>query len=341
MCAETILVLGSSPSPLARAQSEVFLSRLREAHPELRGETVVVAAPQPASPGEPFLAAHAAAVQALEGSLLEHECDLGVVAAADLVLPLAEGVVLAAVLERFTPFDGLVNREGLITEELADGARVGVLNLRTRIQVRTLWPHLRTVQVRDGVDGALDLLLRRSGVEALVLPAAPIEHLGIQSLVSEMFSPDMVLPSPGQGILAVLARRDDPRLALLQPLHSPATHLAMEAEHAFAQRFASDQDLPVAALARIFEDRLHLEGAVLSPSGTDDSRGALEGAAAEAALLGGKLAEKLLLGPDALLHLLEADFPEGLPAFEKDAEPGETVDGDEPEPEPDPEEDEA
>jgi hydroxymethylbilane synthase len=318
MPAETTVVLGSLASPLARVQSEVVLARLRDLHPDLVGETVVLATPRPTSAAEPYLAAPAAAVQALEEALLAGECDLGVVAAPDLLLPLHEGVVLAAVLERFTPYDGLVHRRGLITEELADGARVGVLNLRTRIQVRSLWPHLAIVQVRGGVDGALEKLLRRGEYEALVLPAASVEHLGIQSLVSEMFSPDMVLPSPGQGILTVLARRDDQRLSLLQPLHSPATHLALEAEQAFAQRFAGDEDLPVAALAHVRESRLLLDGAVLSPSGTASSRDRIEGPVAEAPQLGEQLAERLLLGGDAVLHLLEADFPEGLPAFEED-----------------------
>ncbi len=321
MSADSALVLGTLATPLARAQTEIASSRLTAIRSDLAGAITVLPGPVGPRQAEPFLAVPAAAVVAQEERLLAGECDLLVVAAVDLVLPLPEGVTIAAVLERSTPFDGLVNREGLITEELAERARVGVLNLRTRVQVRALWPHLRTVQVGGGIDGALEGLLRRCEVEALVLPAAPLEHLGMQSIVPEMFNPEMVLPSAGQGILTLLARSADPRLPLLQALHSQATHLEMEAEHAFAQRFASDQDLPVAALARVRSGRLTLDGAVLSTHGAAACRDQVEGPAAEARSLGEQLAEKLLMGGDAVMHLLEADFPDGLPALEEDPLP--------------------
>ena len=57
-----------------------------------------------------------------------------------------------------------------------------------------------------------------------MVPAAVTEHLGIQGIVAEIFSPDFILPGPGQGILVVVGRADDQEAReLLADLHSDAT----------------------------------------------------------------------------------------------------------------------
>jgi hydroxymethylbilane synthase len=314
--ARSTLSFGTLPSALAKAQTQQVIHRLQAALPRIMCQVIIVPAPEPreCKQKEPYLAASAREVEYLEEQLLANEFQLMVQRAADLVLPLRAGLIFAAIPERNTPFDALLNREGLIADELPDGATVGVLNLRTKVQMQALWPRLRIRQLAGGVDCALELFLRRSEVDALVIPAAVAEHLGIQGIVSEIFYPEMMLPSSGQGILAVLSRdKDKEALALLSAVHSEASFYEMEAEHAFLQRFASDQDLPVSALAQVEHGQLRMTGAIGSVHGPSLNRLTHEGPAAEAVAIGTELAEKLLLSSDAVINLLEADFPDGLP----------------------------
>ena len=100
------------------------------------------------------------------------------------------------------------------------------------------------------------------------MPASAAEDLGIQGIVSEIFYPELILPSGGQGILVVLAREDDREAAeLLSPLHCESSAREMAAEHAVIQRLASDQDLPVGVLAHVDGDHLELAAVVGSPRG--------------------------------------------------------------------------
>lgn len=321
MKARSSLSFGTLATPLAKAQTQEIITRLQAEHPRSTCQMTIV--PSPISPeeqgDEPFLAASSAEVEFLETQLLAGEFRLVVQRAPDLILPLHEGLTYAAIPERNTPYDSLLNRKGLIADELPDGARVGVLNLRTKAQMQALFPRLNIQTLSGGADSALEVLLRRCQVDALVLPAAVSEHLGIQGIVTEIFYPELMLPSSGQGILVILAKEEDKAaIDMMRAVHSEATFLEMEAEHAFMQRFATDQDLPLSALAQVERRRIRIEGAISSLRAATLNRASHEGPAASAVQIGTELAEKLLLSGDAVIDLLEADFPDGLPPADLD-----------------------
>lgn len=311
-----VISFGALNASLAKDQTKIVMDRLQAASPRYAYQMQVVPSPlaDDEREDEPFLAACAAEVEYLEEQLLGGEFRLVVVRAPDLVLPLRDGVTYAAVPPRDTPFDALLSRRGAIIDDLEDGARVGVLSLRSKFQVQELWPHLDVRLRSGGVIASLDALLRRSELDALVAPAAVAEHLGLQSVVTEIFSPELILPAGGQGILVVLGLTEDQEVReILAPIHSETTFREMEAEHAFLQRFASDQDLPLSVLARCVGSRLTVTGAVGSSQGGSVVRATREGPAASAGVLGSQLAESMLLSDATVISLLEADFPEGVP----------------------------
>jgi len=313
--ARPVLSFGTLATSLAKAQTQAVIDRIQELHPRLTCQMMLVPSPfkseEPST--EPYYAAASTDVLFLEEQLLAGEYRFVVVRAPDLVLPLREGVTYATVPSRDTPFDAFLNRQGMIPDDMPDNAVVGVLNLRTKAQMKQLWPRLDFRLLTGGIDLALERFLRHCELDGLVVPAACAEHLGIQGIVSEIFYPEMMLPSSGQGILVVLCREDDAEgRELLKDLHSEATYQEMEAEHAFMQRFATDQDLPVSVLAQVDRKHVCIKGAITSMRGTVNQE-TIEGSASHAKQLGTELAEKLLLNGEAFIDLLEADFPEGLP----------------------------
>lgn len=310
------LSFGTLNSSLAKDQTQVLIDLLQTASPRLACQVQVIPSPvdDEAREGEPFLAASSGEIEFLENQMLAGEFRLMVVRAPDLVLPLRQGVDILGVPRRATPYDALLTRRGLIIDDMDENAVVGVLNMRSRFQMKALWPHLNFTQLGGGVTAALDVLLRRSEIDALVAPAAVAEHLGLQSIVSEIFNPEQILPSGGQGVLVVLGRKDDQEAReLLAEIHSPETAAELEAEHAFLQRFASDQDLPLSVLARCSEGRLTVTGAVATIHAGNIRRVISEGKPTEATALGMAAAEQLLTDETTVISLLEADFPEGLP----------------------------
>ncbi|MDY0109042.1 MAG: hypothetical protein RBT60_03845 [Candidatus Krumholzibacteria bacterium] len=312
-----VISFGCLNTQLAKDQTKVVLDRLQEVSPRLAGRLEIVASPvlPEQLAASSFLVADAAEVEFIQTQLLSGAFRLAVLCAQDLTLPLCDGVRIVAVPPRDTPFDAFLTRQSLIIDDMPEGSVIGVLNLRSRTQMQALWPGLVFRQLRGGMQSALEALLRRCELDGLVAPAAVVEHLGLQGIVAEIFNPELILPSGGQGILAVLGRADDSEIAaLLAPLHSEPTERELAAEFAFLQRFARDLELPVGVLARCTDDGLTVSSAVGSDAGALASLQQREGPAEQAAVLGIELAEAILAHDDALIGLLEADFPEGLPA---------------------------
>lgn len=316
-----VVSFGCLNTQLAKDQTKVILDKLQVSNPRLACRLEVVPSPEPEErhEDESFLAASTAEVEFLETQLLAGEYRLAVVRALDLVLPLREGLCYAAIPARDTPFDAFLTRQNAIIDDMADGSVIGVLNLRSRIQMQALWPDLEIRLLRGGMQSILEALLRRCELDGLVAPAAVAEHLGLQGIVAEIFNPQLILPSGGQGTMVVLGRAEDAEAReLLGALHSEETQYEMEAEHAFLQRFASDLELPVGVLARCANNHLTIWGAVGSSSAAAAGLQQQEGSAENAAALGTALAEAILQNDEAIIGLLEADFPEGLPSDDDD-----------------------
>ena len=144
-----------------------------------------------------------------------------------------------------------------------------------------------------------------------MLAAAGLDRLGRNDAISEMLDPEVMLPAPGQGALAVQCRAGDARtLEVLAPLDEPVTRLAVTAERAFLHRLDAGCRLPVSAYARLNGGDLCLTGRV---SATDGARTlTVHGSAApgEAFALGVQLADRALAqGADALLDALRGELP--------------------------------
>ena len=319
-----VLSFGSLASPLARNQTQAIVDALQAAAPRITCQLNFLASPVAESDkaGEPFLAASRREVEFLEQMVVEEQSHLIVLEAADMVLPLPAGLEVLCVPDRGNPFDAFLNRHGLIMDEMENGSLIGVLSIRSRAQLSALWPNLNFEILRGGVDRAMETHLRRTEIDGLVLPSAVTEHLGVQGIAAEIFSPDFVLPGPGQGLLAVIGRSQDQEAReLLACLHSEASAVELLTEQAFCSRMISDQDLPVGALARVKGGEVVITGA----TGKGSNRISVNGPIAQAEAVGVGLASQILSRVDTFADLLEADFPEGLPEEEEEL-PGEDDD---------------
>jgi len=322
-----VLSFASIASPLARSQTQAIIDRIQEHLPRITCQLNVLPSPveDADKDDEIFVAMSHAEVQYLEQVLLEEQARLIVVEAADMVVPLPAGLTIACVPDRAPPFDAYLNRQGLIMDEMEADSRLGVMSARSRSQLAGLWPDLNFKVLRGGVDKAMETHLRKSEIDGLVIPAAVTEHLGIQGIVAEIFAPEFMLPSPGQGILAIISRAGDQEVCrMLADLHSADTAVELVAEQAFCSRMISDQDLPVGALAKVEGGEVCITGA----TGTGTNRIIVNGELDQAEAVGTGLAQQILSSGESFADLLEAEFPDGLPDDPDDPESTQTVDED-------------
>ncbi|ABS02107.1 hydroxymethylbilane synthase [Kineococcus radiotolerans] len=236
-------------------------------------------------------------VSALRDALLAGEVDLAVHSLKDLPTSAADGLALAAVPGREDPRDVLVAAGGATLADLPRGARVGTGSPRRRALLLALRPDLDVVAVRGNVDTRIGFATGGE-LDAVVLAAAGLARTGRLHEASELFAPEVFVPAPGQGALAVECRADDAEvLAALAALDVPAVRWAVAAERQVLASLEAGCSAPVGA---------HAAGGVLHVA-VEDPDGALVRRAVPAAGLDDEGAARRL-GASVAADLLEHEL---------------------------------
>ena len=255
-------------------------------------------------------------VAAVREAVAEGRADVAVHSLKDLPTAPDPRLELAAVPLREDPRDALVAGTAATLAELPTGARVGTGSPRRRAQLAAIRPDLELVDLRDnvdtrlgqvrgrGVDAAVAAVAgaagaaaapagtgrteRRPDLDAVVLATAGLSRLDRADRISEHLDPDVMLPAPGQGALAIEARaelvhpagangsRPDPLetglLDALRAIDDSDTRAAVTAERTVLATLQAGCSAPVGALAEVrrgaSQPTLHLRAVLATADGT-------------------------------------------------------------------------
>jgi hydroxymethylbilane synthase len=246
-------------------------------------------------------------VTALRTALLRGEVDVIVHSYKDLPAAPEPGIRLAAIPAREDPRDALICRTADDLADLPAGSLVGTGSPRRSAQLLANGLMLTFVPVRGNVDTRL-AKLADGVVDALILARAGLARLGRLDVVTSVLDPDLMLPAPAQGALAVECRADDDETAAaLSVLDDPVTRTEVTAERAFLATLNGGCTAPVGALATLTEHTLRLDGCVAAPDGSGLLRRTATAPVADAERLGRDLA--LTLIKDGATELLNRTGP--------------------------------
>jgi hydroxymethylbilane synthase len=309
------LILGTRGSPLALFQAN-SVAGLLQAVAGVTCEIVVIKtsgdqlgeAPLSEAGGKRLF------VKEIEDALLAGAIDIAVHSSKDMPAVLPHGLVLGAVLPREDPRDAVilangaepVSRPDEVFRHLGSTPRIGTSSIRRTAQLTSLIPGARFAPIR----GNLDTRLRKLDTgefDAIVLAAAGLRRLGYDKRISALLSPEVCVPAPGQGIIAVEMRHDDTKAGgLLGRINDHDSASSLAAEREVVVRLGGGCQMPIGALATISGDQLTLKTIVVSIDGRRAARAETHGAAADATQLGARAADQLLAQGAARI-LAEAD----------------------------------
>ncbi len=252
--------IGTRASPLARAQTERFVRRLRAVAPSRAIEitTLVTSGDRTRGTGRPldFTGALAEALRA-------RAIDLAVHSAKDLPAGDPPDLPIVAYPARADPRDAVVARRW----PLPPRATLGTSSVRRQAQWARARPDLRLVPIRGNVDTRL-AMVRRGRVDAVVLARAGMERLGRADEITATLPLASFVPAPGQGILAVQGRAGDRALrAIVRRCDDPATRACATIERSITARLGGDCDVPLGVVARRSSGRTTVRAEVLSLDG--------------------------------------------------------------------------
>jgi hydroxymethylbilane synthase len=245
-------------------------------------------------------------VKELEVAMEEGRADLAVHSLKDVPMELPPGFSLACVMEREDPRDAWVSSRYASIDVLPQGAVVGTSSLRRMALLRALRPDLKIEPLRGNLDTRLKKL--DDGLyDGIVLAAAGLKRLGLESRIRATFEPEQMLPAAGQGALGIEVRSDRAEVTqVLQSLLHPPTWLAVLAERAVSRVMGGSCSMPLAAYATLDGDSLSIRAAWGDPQGLlplvhADARAVVTDAAA-ATQLGEQVARQLQARVVAQIH---------------------------------------
>lgn len=290
------LTIATRKSALALWQAEYVKSRLESLHPDLTVTLLGMSTQGDRILDVPLakIGGKGLFVKELETALYDGQADIAVHSMKDVPMVLPEGLSLACLLTRETPFDAFVSNDFDQLDDLPPGAIVGTSSLRRQSQLLTLRPDLDIRSLRGNVNTRL-AKLDQGDFQAIILASSGLRRLGFEARIRHDLAPQTMLPAVGQGALGIECRTDDERIhALIAPLNDPLSGDCVVAERAFNRRLEGGCQVPIAGYATLDGDTLNLEGLVGSLDGKEQLRDRTSGPRENAETLGIQLAERLL-----------------------------------------------
>lgn len=231
--------------------------------------------------------------QELEEAMLAGEIDLAVHSLKDMPTELPDGLMLGAITKREVPFDALVSPKYKTLKNLPQGAKVGTSSLRRQAQLLKVRPDLQIELIRGNVNTRLRKL-EEEQFDGIILAQAGLKRLGLEHVITQVFTAEEMLPAVGQGALAIECACANTEIReLLKPLQDEATCHAVTGERSFLHQLEGGCQVPMGVYGICADGQLTLTALISSLDGKRVYTGQLTGPCHLADMLGRNLAKAL------------------------------------------------
>ncbi len=307
---ETPIRIATRQRPLALGQANYVKAALMAAPPGLQVELVTMVTRGDVILDTPLakVGGKGLFVKELEIAMLEGRADLAVHSMKDVPVDFPAGLGLVTICEREDPRDAFVSNTYAKIEDLPSGAIVGTCSLRRQCQLKAARPDLVIKELRGNVGTRLSKL-DAGEYDAIILAAAGLKRLELESRIRSFIEPEQSLPAVGQGAVGIECRVNDQRVrALLAPLNHADTADRVRCERAMNLTLQGGCQVPIGSYALLEGDTIWLRALVGEPDGSQIVRGEIRGPRTQAEQLGITLAEQLLSqGAKEILERLYCD----------------------------------
>jgi len=302
--------IGSRGSPLALWQANWIKGQLEAQNPDLPVEIVIIKTSGDRIQDVPLakIGGKGLFVKEIEEALLSKDVDFAVHSMKDMPIKFPYALCIASVTKRENPFDALISKNNIKLDDLPKGAKVGTGSLRRISQLLHYRPDLDLVPLRGNLDTRIKKL-DTEGLDAIILAAAGLIRMGWEEQISEIISPEILLPAMGQGAVGIEARKNDvDNQILLADMDDENTHLALDAERAIVTQLEGGCNVPIGAFATIEEDEMMVKGLVASLDGKTIYKKEVKGNKVHAIALGKSLGNELLdMGGDKIMQEIHSN----------------------------------
>ena len=211
-------------------------------------------------------------VNEIQKMLINEEIHIAVHSLKDLPVDNNENLSISAILKRANPQDVFISNNKKRLKDFTNNEVIGSSSLRRKAQLLKLNPKLNIVDIRGNIDTRIKKM--ESGeYDGLVLAAAGVERLGLEKYITEFISELNMLNAPGQGAIAVEIKKNNQELKnITTSINDEFSKITTSIERSFMKLMGGGCNYPIAALSKIKNNKISIEGLVISLDGTKHLR---------------------------------------------------------------------
>ena len=230
----------------------------------------------------------------IEENLIKNNIDIAVHSLKDMESFEHKELIIGAFIKRNDPRDTLVSNKIKNLRELSEDTIIGSGSRRRELQLKKLNKNISVTSIRGNIDTRIKKV-EENKFDAIILAAAGLKSLNLESKISFTFKTYEMLPAVGQGIIAVQCRKHDELIFdIIKKINDKETSLCAMAERKMLQTIGGDCETAVGGLAEIHNNNLRLKAQLFSDIGEDDFNYELTGKDTDASSIGKAVGEKLL-----------------------------------------------
>jgi len=305
------LRIGSRPSRLALAQTEIVRAQLANLMPGATIEVVQIktSGDRMTSPSLAHVGGKGLFIRELEQALADKQIDLAVHSLKDLPAVLAPEFRLAAVSAREDARDVLVAREGSSLASLPGGSKLGTTSSRRRFMALKANPNLEILPLRGNVDTRLQRLAE-GAMDAIIIAMAGLKRLGRLDVKCIPLDEREFIPCGGQAALAIeTPAHGEPELdRALVAFNDSRARFETTAERSFLATIGASCSTPVGVKATVGSNSVGLRAILFAGDGSSELSDEIDEpldvdlAPSNAESLGVRMGERMLArGADRLI----------------------------------------
>ncbi len=298
------LIVGTRGSELAIIQTDIVIDKIRNLYPDIEIEKKIII-----TKGDKVLdraldkiGDKGIFVSEIEKQILCGEIDFAVHSLKDMPTIISEGLLLTKTPNRANPADILVlnSKYNMNHDEIHDwlknskNIKIATGSKRRISQLLKINPGIEVPLIRGNINTRIKKM-ELEDFDGIVIAAAGIERLGLEKkLKIYYFDYDEMIPSPGQGALAIEIRENDSFLRkICDEIADLESDIGVIAERSFIKSIDGGCHMPVGAISEIDGDILRLRAMYGDSECKNIVSAKLEGKKVDAVEIGNELAKIL------------------------------------------------
>ena len=203
----------------------------------------------------------------IEKELQLQNIDIAVHALKDMPANETKGLTTDSFLERNDPREILITKNKKKLKDLDQKSIVGTSSYRREFQIKKIRQDLNCKLIRGNVDTRIRKL-NEGMYDAIILSYAGIKFLRFENEISEIFSAEEIIPSAGQGVIALQCRENDEEtISILNKINHEETHKRAHLERNILKVLDGDCETAIGAHSVVDGDKITVEAELFSLDG--------------------------------------------------------------------------